>query len=97
MGENHKAAKTITTTPVLMMQGVEDALVKHTGQVELIEEIPCKDSKLVFVDQARHLILEEFQDNDQDVQDSVIQLISTWLNDHVGHNPATATAVPDGK
>jgi alpha-beta hydrolase superfamily lysophospholipase len=87
MGENHKAAKKITATPVLMMQGVQDALVQHKGQVELIEEIPSKDSKLVFVDQARHLILEEFQDNDQDVQDSVIQLLNNWLNDHLRQNP----------
>ncbi|MBX9877532.1 MAG: lysophospholipase [Candidatus Obscuribacterales bacterium] len=83
MDNNHKAAKKIATTPVLMMQGVGDALVKHEGQEELIQEIPSKDSKLVFVDQARHLILEEFQDNDPDVQESVIQLVSNWLNDHV--------------
>ncbi len=82
MADNHKAAKKITATPVLMMQGVGDALVKHEGQIELIEEIPAKDSKLVFVDQARHLILEEFQDNDPDVQESVIQLVSGWLNEH---------------
>lgn len=83
MNDNHKAAKKITATPVLMMQGVGDALVKHEGQVELIEEIPAKDSKLVFVDQARHLILEEFQDNDPDVQESVIQLVNGWLNTHL--------------
>lgn len=83
MSDNHKAAKKIATTPVLMMQGVGDALVKHEGQIELIEEIPCKDSKLVFVDQARHLILEEFQDNDPDVQESVIQMLCTWLNEHI--------------
>lgn len=77
MSENHKAAKKITSTPVLMIQGQNDKLVKHSGNTSLINDIPCKDSMLVFVDNAEHLILEEGQFND-----NVIATLTSWLSDH---------------
>lgn len=77
MSENHKAAKQITKTPVLMIQGQQDKLVKHEGNEHLIHEIPCPDAALVFVDGAEHLILEEGQFND-----TVIDTLTTWLTSH---------------
>jgi len=77
MSENHKAARKITSTPVLMIQGQNDKLVKHEGNAHLIQEIPCKDSELIFIDHAEHLILEEGQFND-----NVIATLTTWLDAH---------------
>jgi alpha-beta hydrolase superfamily lysophospholipase len=77
MDENHKSARKITSTPVLMLQGTKDTLVKHEGNETLINEIPCKDSVLVFVDSKEHLILEEGQFDNQ-----VIDTICGWLDDH---------------
>lgn len=77
MNENHKAAAKITNTPVLMLQGHSDQLVKLQGQESLINEIPCKDSVLVWVDKAEHLILEEGQ-----FDDTVINTLCQWLDDH---------------
>lgn len=78
MAENHHAAAKIKTTPVLMLQGRQDQLVKLEGQQSLINEIPCKDSVMVWVDKAEHLILEEGQFND-----GVIDTLCEWLSSHV--------------
>lgn len=78
MNENHKAAAKITNTPVLMLQGHSDQLVKLAGQESLINEIPCKDSVLVWVDKAEHLILEEGQ-----FDDGVITALTGWLDSHI--------------
>lgn len=77
MNANDKAAKQITTTPVLMMSGTEDALVKHEDQESLIKDIPCPDKHQVFIVGAEHLILEEGQ-----FDDNVVALIDSWLGEH---------------
>ena len=78
MQDNHKCAKLITKTPVLMLQGLSDKLVKHTGNETLITEIPCADACLVYVEGSEHLILEEGQ-----FDDSAIKSVSQWLDAHV--------------
>lgn len=83
MNENHKAAAKITNTPVLMLQGHSDQLVKLEGQESLINEIPCKDSVLVWVDKAEHLILEEGQ-----FDEGVITALTGWLDAHIAKSSA---------
>jgi acylglycerol lipase len=78
MSENHAAAAKIKKTPVLMLQGRNDQLVKQAGQDSLIHEIPSKDSVLIWVDKAEHLILEEGQ-----FDEGVVQMLTQWLDDHV--------------
>lgn len=77
MEANEHSAKNITKTPVLMVQGTSDRLVKHTANEHIIKQIPSPDSQLVFVDSAEHLIFEEGQFND-----GVITLVSEWLKSH---------------
>jgi alpha-beta hydrolase superfamily lysophospholipase len=77
MDANDKAAKKIATTPVLMMSGTEDALVKHEDQESLIKDIPSPDKHQVFIVGAEHLILEEGQ-----FDDGVVSLLDSWLNEH---------------
>jgi alpha-beta hydrolase superfamily lysophospholipase len=77
MNDNDRMARKITNTPVLMISGEKDQLVKGKDQQKLIYEIPCKDSVQVYVDYAEHLILEE-----NAFHDDIIQVIDAWLADH---------------
>jgi alpha-beta hydrolase superfamily lysophospholipase len=77
MNANDKWAKKITATPVLMMSGTEDALVKHEDQEFLIKDIPSQDKHQVYVVGAEHLILEEGQ-----FDENVLSLVDSWLADH---------------
>ena len=77
MEANERSAKNITKTPVLMVQGTSDKLVRHEANEHIIRQIPSPDSQLVFVDSAEHLIFEEGQFND-----GVIALVSDWLKTH---------------
>jgi len=75
MNKNHEAAKNITRTPVLIVQGCQDKLVRPEGTVELYNELGCSDRQLVLVPGAEHLIFEENQFNDE-----VVELVSKWID-----------------
>ncbi|HEY9789634.1 MAG TPA: alpha/beta fold hydrolase [Candidatus Obscuribacterales bacterium] len=97
MNENHEWAKKIYERPVLMMQGGDDALVKATGTLELLNNIPVqnRDVYLIVIRDAKHLIFEESQSNDQQFNNKVLRLVNGWIDDHL-KRPQTATtqAVP---
>ncbi|MBY0546443.1 MAG: lysophospholipase [Candidatus Obscuribacterales bacterium] len=86
MVANEHSAKNITKTPVLMVQGTSDRLVKHTANEHIIKQIPSPDAQLVFVDSAEHLIFEEGQFND-----GVITLVSEWLKSHMAPSPVATS------
>lgn len=86
MVANEHSAKNITKTPVLMVQGTSDRLVKHIANEHIIKSIPSPDAQLVFVDSAEHLIFEEGQFND-----GVITLVSDWLKSHSAPKPVAAS------
>ncbi len=77
MNQNPVMAKKIATTPVLMLVGVQDQLVKQGGNVDLFNAIPCKDKNLLMIGNSEHLMFEEGQFND-DVIDSVV----SWIKKH---------------
>jgi alpha-beta hydrolase superfamily lysophospholipase len=58
MNENHEFAKSIDKTPVLFLVGLMDNLVKPQGTVDLYNEIPEEDKKLVTIKHSEHLIFE---------------------------------------
>src|SRR5262249_25338892 len=79
--------KSITKTPVLIVQGLADRLVKPQGTFDMFKAIPNKDRTLVVVGDAEHLIFET------DKQDEVlIESICAWLDKHI--KPATAEHPP---
>jgi acylglycerol lipase len=82
MNQNHESAKKIKCTPVLIVQGCKDRLVRPEGTVELYNELGTKDRELVLIENSEHLIFEENQFNDQ-----VIDLVKDWINARL---PATA-------
>lgn len=82
MEENAKSARQITKTPVLMVQGADDALVKHEANVDIVNRIPNQDSQLIFVAHGEHLIFEEGQ-----FDEAVIRVLSAWLDEHINLKP----------
>lgn len=78
MNENHHSVTQIKKTPVLMVQGCKDKLVKPKGTMQLFNNIVCDDKELLMVDNAEHLIFEEGQFDDQ-----VIQKVDKWVSAHL--------------
>jgi acylglycerol lipase len=85
MNQNHDSAAQVSNTPVLIVQGCQDRLVKPEGTVELYNELPVKDKQLVLVHNSEHLIFEEHQFNEQ-----VIDLLTKWIDEHLSKKTAPA-------
>ncbi len=77
MNKNHDAARQINSTAVLIVQGCRDRLVKLEGTVELYEALATADKELVLIPSAEHLIFEEGQFRDED-----IELVCRWIDAH---------------
>jgi len=94
MNENHDAAKVIKVTPVLMLQGSEDTLVKPEGTWELFNTLPTK--KKTFVElPSEHLVLEEGQAKSAQYDVRAAQLVVGWISgempEALSHQPPAAT------
>lgn len=89
MNENHESAKQITALPVLMVQGWEDNLVKWEGTLELWKELATEDKQIELIANAKHLIFEESQFNEQALNDKMDKMVSRWIDDHI-KKPANA-------
>lgn len=77
MNENHEKAKLITNTPVLIVQGSKDGLVKPEGTEELFNEIATRDKELLMVPNGEHLIFEEGQ-----FTEDVMRSVASWVIRH---------------
>jgi alpha-beta hydrolase superfamily lysophospholipase len=75
MKGNYDAAALIEKTPVLLMAGFKDKLVKPEGTIELFNSISTTDKLLLVVGDGEHLLLEENQLTEQ-----LTDLVITWLN-----------------
>lgn len=78
MDSNEKNAHKITKTPVLMVQGAEDKLVKQSDNKSILEHLGVEDKMLIFVEGGEHLIFEEGQ-----FKEDAIQTLYAWINDHM--------------
>lgn len=85
MEDNEKSAKLIKKTPVLMLQGTKDSLVRHDANENIIKHIPSPDSQLIFVENAEHLIFEEGQ-----FTDALLDIVKSWLTSHTPKTNLTA-------
>jgi alpha-beta hydrolase superfamily lysophospholipase len=74
MNENDDMAKKITDTPVLVVQGSEDKLVKPSGTIELFNLINSRDKLFLMVGGKEHLIFEYDQ-----CPEPVVKIILSWL------------------
>lgn len=74
MKGNYDAAVLMETTPVLMLAGFQDKLVKPEGTIKLFNDITTKDKLLFVVGDGEHLLLEEGQMTDQ-----LASLLVDWI------------------
>ncbi len=91
MNQNHESAHEIKNTPVLIIQGCQDRLVHPEGTVELYNELATPDRQLELISKAEHLIFEENQFTDDQVN-----LVSGWISKHLSKTPPVndSTATP---
>lgn len=74
MKGNNDAAKLIEKTPVLMMAGFKDKLVKPEGTIELFNDLSTSDKLLLIVGDGEHLLLEENQ-----LKSQLALLLTDWI------------------
>lgn len=86
MREGHASARRLSHTPVLMVQGARDRLVKPSGTERLFQELTTTDKSMLLVKGAEHLVFEEGQFDDQ-----VISSVTDWLERHM-ESPTLASA-----
>lgn len=70
------ACKKIKDTPVLIVQGLGDELVKPKGTVEMFKRVRHKDKTLLIIGEAEHLIFES------DIQNiMLLNTLTDWMID----------------
>lgn len=89
MNENHRAAKKIKVTPVLMVVGMNDRLCKPKGTLELYDEVCSDDKKMMTVKHGEHLIFEEAQ-----CSPAVFSVLVNWLDSHSSPKPKATVEPP---
>ncbi len=82
MNKNSTNAAGIKNMPVLFIQGMNDKLVRPAGTWKLYDALATPQKELVFSKSAEHLIFEEGQFNDDD-----INFVETWLAKSILKDP----------
>jgi alpha-beta hydrolase superfamily lysophospholipase len=82
-----KRCKGITTTPVLILQGLKDKLVKPEGTFEMFQNVQSEDKSILVIGNAEHLMFER-----ESVSPIVIDSVATWLDNHL--QPPAAASQP---
>jgi alpha-beta hydrolase superfamily lysophospholipase len=75
MKGNYDAAALIEKTPILLMAGFKDKLVKPEGTIQLFNSMSTNDKLLMVIGDGEHLLLEENQLTEQ-----LTDMLITWLN-----------------
>ncbi|MBZ0185647.1 MAG: alpha/beta hydrolase, partial [Candidatus Obscuribacterales bacterium] len=78
MRQTEHACKKIKDTPVFLVQGLKDALVKPTGTARMLLNIPCSDKDMFIIGEAEHLIIESDKQNPL-----FIGTLLSWLDNHL--------------
>ncbi len=89
MKGNYDAAHLIEKTPVLMLAGFKDKLVKPEGTIELFNDLSTPDKLLMVVGDGEHLLLEENQLTEQ-----LTVLITDWVKNESRSKHPGVTAHP---
>ncbi len=89
MKGNNDAAALIQRTPVLMLAGFKDKLVKPEGTIELFNNLSVEDKLLMVVGDGEHLLLEENQLTEQ-----LEEMITVWIRNQTRAKNSGVTAHP---
>lgn len=90
MEKNFLVAKEIKSVPVLFIQGANDKLVHPEGTWKLFDSLTTDKRQMVFSKAAEHLIFEESQFSDED-----LNFVEKWINKNIA--PLTALHLPPEK
>ncbi len=96
MNDNHESAKKIDKTPVLVVQGCKDELVRPEGTIELFNALSTEDRKLELIHDGEHLIFEEGQFHIQ-ILDEVIVVLDKWLKDKIDNKQKLSSSQKDAE
>jgi len=77
MGQNNKAIKKLSGTPIFLVQGYKDKLVGPRSTTNLFNHIATADKDMFLVGKSDHLVFEEGQFSDETVDTLV-----SWLSKH---------------
>lgn len=75
--------------PVLIIQGDQDRLLKHTAVVSLVTKLRSKDQTLRWMRGKGHLLIETSY-----IDPGTMSAIRTWLSEHVDGSGAQVAATP---
>jgi len=78
-----ESCKNIKTTPVLIVQGLKDRLVKPQGTYEMFDSVSVDDKTLLIIGTAEHLIFETPQQSPV-----LLDGVTTWVLHHIPEAPA---------
>jgi alpha-beta hydrolase superfamily lysophospholipase/thioredoxin-like negative regulator of GroEL len=87
MNENKEAAKKIDNTPVLMVQGTLDQLVKPEGTWELFQHLATKRKTFLALP-SEHLVFEEGQVKANRYDRKVAAIVASWIYSFVAQENA---------
>jgi alpha-beta hydrolase superfamily lysophospholipase len=93
---NLKAAKNVTSVPVLYVQGCQDQLIKPQSTMKIYQTTTCPDKWLLQIGNAEHLIFEEHQFNE-----TIVDLVTKWIEhplpkkDALDPNSPSCTFIPN--
>jgi len=79
MKETKKRCKRIRSTPVMMVQGMEDKLVKPKGTYEMYDNVESPDKTMIILGSAEHLIFETLKQNQV-----LLDGLAAWIDNHLG-------------
>jgi acylglycerol lipase len=92
MDANYASAKLIKDKPVIFIQGMNDKLVRPAGTWKLCDSLATCDRQIVMSKTAEHLIFEEGQFSNED-----INFIEKWIGSHVLASAPDKTATPESQ
>jgi acylglycerol lipase len=78
MNDNHEVAKQIASTPVLVVQGSNDKLVKPEGTWDIFNEIVSPQKNFLAVP-SEHLIFEVQQDHGTAFDEKLASMVDAWI------------------
>jgi lysophospholipase len=78
MKDTKKRCTAIHGTPVMIVQGMADQLVKPRGTYEMFDNVRSKDKTMLIIGSAEHLIFETPKQSKV-----LLDGLASWLNDHV--------------
>jgi lysophospholipase len=77
MKETKKRCTAIHDTPVMIVQGMADQLVRPRGTYEMFDNVRSKDKTMLIIGSAEHLIFETPKQSKV-----LLDGLASWLNDH---------------